>query len=386
MKLLLVAGTRPETIKMAPVLLALARQASVQAQLCLSGQHGRLAQEPLRFFGLAADHVLNHRPCGNLADTLARMTLKLGAVMDRQRPDRVLVHGDTLTAAAAAQAAYFRRIPVGHVEAGLRTYRRDMPWPEETIRCLVDDLCDLLFAPTETARDHLLAERTGGRVIVTGNTGIDALRVGTEQLEALQSQRRRRARKLILVTGHRRENIGEPLLRVCAVLRVLARRGDADIVLPVHPNPQVSALVREQLADFAGVRLVPPLGYGPFLSLLRRADLVLSDSGGVQEEAVALGRPLLILRDTTERPEALRAAGTTLVGTDPQRLLEAAEEALAIPRMAACRVLPNPFGDGLASERIVDTLLGRKVAEFSAPAEHGHAATAVPHAPLLAHG
>lgn len=369
MKVLSVIGTRPEAVKMAPALRALAAEPGITSRLSLSGQHGRLAREPLRFFGITPDHCLTLNRTYHLADAVAHMALKIGEVIDEEKPDRVLVHGDTATAAAAAQAAYFRRIPVGHVEAGLRSFRRDMPWPEETIRCLIDDQSDLLFAPTPAARDNLLAERSGGRILVTGNTGIDALQLGMEQLDRKAKDRAPSKRKLILVTGHRRENIGAPLHDVCDALLVLARRGDADIVLPVHPNREVAMLIRERLASSARVRLVPPLGYGTFLSLLRRADLVLSDSGGVQEEAVALGRPLLILREATERGEALLAPGTELTGTDPLRILAGAERALALPRVDVRRVLPNPFGDGLAAQRIVQTLLDRPVAEFNHPAE-----------------
>ena len=369
MKVLSVVGTRPEAVKMAPVLRAMAAEPAITSRLCLSGQHGRLAREPLRFFGITPDRCLSLDRTCHLADAVAHMALKIGRVIEGEKPDRVLVHGDTATAAAAAQAAYFRRIPVAHVEAGLRSFRRDMPWPEETIRCLIDDQSDLLFAPTPAARDNLLAERSGGRILVTGNTGIDALQLGMEQLGRRARARAGGARKLILVTGHRRENIGAPLHDVCDALLALARRGDADIVLPVHPNREVAALVHERLASSARIQLVPPLGYGTFLSLLRRADLVLSDSGGVQEEAVALGRPLLSLREATEGGEALLAPGTELTGTDPGRILDGAERALALPRVDVQRVLPNPFGDGRASHRIIQTLLEQPVAEFHHPAE-----------------
>jgi UDP-N-acetylglucosamine 2-epimerase (non-hydrolysing) len=374
-KLLAVIGTRPEAIKMAPLLLRLREEPGLDATLCVSGQHRELMDPVLRLFGIAPDLDLAlMAPGQSLNAFAARAIERLDAVLGDRRPDRILVHGDTTTAFAAAITAFHRGIPVAHVEAGLRTGDLARPFPEEMNRRAVDLVADLLFAPTERARRNLEAERVRGAIHVTGNTAVDAFELAMAKLESEEALRRSAdaelpklepGRRLLLVTGHRRESFGEGLRGVCAALRRLGGRGDLDIVYPVHLNPKVQGPVEEALADHPRVRLMPPLGFLAMVRLMQRADLILTDSGGIQEEAPSLGKPVLVTRDVTERPQAVESGRARLVGTEGDAIVAAVSELLddkgARARFAAG---PNPYGDGKASERIAAALLGRPFEEF----------------------
>jgi UDP-N-acetylglucosamine 2-epimerase (non-hydrolysing) len=379
MKVLTIFGTRPEAIKMAPVVRALGRDPAFDARVCVTGQHRGLLDGVLDAFGIVPDHDLGLMQTGQTLNGLsARAIAALDSVLEAEAPDRVLVHGDTTTAMAGALAAFHRGIPVGHVEAGLRTGDLARPFPEEMNRRVIDQMADHLYAPTRMAREALLAEGLGTRrIAVTGNTGIDALtlartRLATPGGAAATAELRRLhdpARKLLLVTSHRRENHGSGLSDICDALTRLARRDDLQIFFPVHPNPQVSGPVHARLGALPSVHLMEPLDYLPFVWALDAAHLVLTDSGGVQEEAPSLGTPVLVMRDVTERPEAVAAGTARLVGTDRDRIVAAVTHLLANPaehrRVAG---LPNPYGDGHATTRILDALRGRPVAEFDVPA------------------
>ena len=362
---LVVFGTRPEAIKMLPVISALEARARFRVVVCATGQHRDLVSPVLALFGRPADHDLGlmteDQPLPALT---ARVLSAVSAVIGETRPDLVLVHGDTATALAAALAAFQARIPLGHVEAGLRSFDLARPWPEEGNRIAIDCLADLLFAPTEGAAQNLQREYgRRGRILVTGNTGIDALLSVVRRLDtdpALRETVGRAlpaldpARRLILVTAHRRESFGGGLVGICRALAALAARGDVEIVWPLHPNPAVCGTVAAVLAGSTAVRLTEPVGYAEMVALMRRAALILTDSGGIQEEAPALGRPALVLRDITERPEALASGVVRLVGTDPARIL--AEAARLLDDAEAYAEAARPvfaYGDGRAAERIV---------------------------------
>jgi UDP-N-acetylglucosamine 2-epimerase (non-hydrolysing) len=370
-KLLVVVGTRPEAIKMAPVILALRREPGVAARLLVTGQHRDMVAPTLSAFGLAPDIDLALMTPDQSLNAFAGRAIEAldGAIADAA-PDRVLVQGDTSSALAAAIAAFHRRVPVGHVEAGLRTRNLASPFPEEMNRRTIDGLADLLFAPTASARAALEEEAVAGRILVTGNSGIDALQLMMRRLDE-DGELRAAAdavlpgvapgRKLVAVTVHRRESFGEGLRGICEALATLAGRDGIDIVYPVHLNPAVREPVAAALGEVDHIHLVPPLEHPALVRLMQRADLLLTDSGGIQEEAPSLGTPVLVLRDVTERPEAVEAGIVKLVGTDPRRIVAAAEAALAKGR---CPPASNPYGDGKASGRIVDALLGRPVSEF----------------------
>lgn len=372
MKILTVFGTRPEAIKMAPVVHELAARADCTQRVCVSGQHRELLDPVLDFFGIKPDHDL---AVMHEARTLDRVTAeiltRLTAVLEAEAPDLVLVHGDTNTTVGAALAAFYRRIPVGHVEAGLRTGNLQLPWPEEGNRRLVDTLASLLFAPTDSARDNLLREAARPEdIVVTGNTVVDALLFARHRLEtdpvlagriAARFARLDPRRRLILVTGHRRENFGPGLARICEALRDLSAREDCEVVYPVHLNPGVREPVEALLGSAASrVHLLPPLDYPEFVHLMMRAHLLLTDSGGIQEEAPSLGKPVLLMRDSTERPEALAAGVVRLVGTDRVRIVAETVRLLEddAAHAAMCRG-GNPFGDGRAAERIVAAIAAR---------------------------
>lgn len=377
-RLMAVIGTRPEAIKMAPLLLALRSEPAVEVGLCLSGQHRELLDPVLRLFGLKADADLELMAPGQSLNALAGAAFeRIDPLLAEIRPDRVLVHGDTTTAMAAALAAFHRGIPVAHVEAGLRTYDPTQPFPEEMNRRTIDLVADLLFAPTGLARNNLESERVAGKAFVTGNSAVDALLWGTGRLEADDGLRRaaddelptlREGRRLLLATGHRRESFGEGLREICTALRELARRGDVDIVYPVHLNPEVKGPVEAALANEDGVHLIPPLGYLAMVRLMQRADLILTDSGGIQEEAPSIGTPVLVTRAATERPEAIEAGMARLVGTETAAIVAAVAEVLDHgTERAHFGCGPNPYGDGKASERMVAGLLGRPFEEFRGP-------------------
>lgn len=364
MKVLSVFGTRPELIKLAPVLRAFrAAGDAFDVRVCVTAQHRDLLDPLLAFFGVTPDHDLDlMRPDQSLSDITARMIAGLAPVMAREQPDWVLVQGDTTTTMTAALSALYHRVRIGHIEAGLRTGRLDQPFPEEANRRLVAALADLHFVPTATARDNLLRERVpADRILVTGNTGIDALQWAVAQPPGDEADRLLRGvtGAILLVTAHRRESFGAPLEQICLALRDLADRyGPAlHVIYPVHPNPHVDGPVRRQLSGIANITLTSPVEYLTLVHLMNRARLVLTDSGGLQEEAPSLGIPVLVARETTERPEGIAAGTARLVGTDRARIVgEAArliDDAAEHAKMA--RAI-NPYGDGQAAGRIVAAL------------------------------
>jgi UDP-N-acetylglucosamine 2-epimerase (non-hydrolysing) len=360
MRVFVAAGTRPEAIKLAPVVLQLRRpEAGVDVLFCATGQHREMFDQVLPLFGLTADMNLDvMTPNQTLADVTASVLQRVTPALKEFAPDWVVVQGDTTTTMATALAAFYLRIPIAHVEAGLRTGDRFHPYPEEINRRIADTIGDLLFAPTELAAAHLRAEGIGpDRILVTGNTGIDALLRVAELPESAAVRpwlARAGAKRLVLVTTHRRENFGEPMIQVCLGLRTLAERfPDVHFLLPVHPNPNVRSLINAQLGSHHAFTLTPPLDYRDFVSVMKQSTLILSDSGGVQEEAPSLGKPVLVLRERTERQEAIDAGTAKLVGTDAKALVAEASKLLAdahVYRAMASR--RNPFGDGHASARI----------------------------------
>jgi len=368
---MVVFGTRPEAIKMAPVVSALKATPGVETLVCVTAQHRQMLDQVLELFGLVPDDDLDVMAPGQaLPDLFARILTGMSGVLAARRPDLVLVHGDTSTTFATAMAAFYARIPVGHVEAGLRTGDLQAPWPEEANRRLTAPLSSLHFAPTARARDNLLAEGLPVvQVHVTGNTVIDALLSVVARFDAdpaLAASLAARfpfldpSRKLVLVTGHRRENFGDGFEQICGAIADLAARGDTQVVYPVHLNPKVQEPVKRILGSVAGVHLIEPLDYLPFVYLMSRAHLLLTDSGGIQEEAPSLGKPVLVMRDTTERPEAVEAGTVRLVGTDRARIVaEAArllDDAAAHAAMARAH---NPYGDGRAAARIAAIIAGQ---------------------------
>ncbi|OYX14496.1 MAG: UDP-N-acetylglucosamine 2-epimerase (non-hydrolyzing) [Rhizobiales bacterium 32-66-8] len=375
MRILSVFGTRPEAIKMAPLVKAIAATPGLTSLVCVTGQHRTMLDQVLRLFAITPDADLEVMVANQTLNGLtARVLTALDPVLERLKPDRVLVHGDTTTALAAALCAFHRGIPVGHVEAGLRTYDLTQPWPEEMNRQVVDRLCDLLFAPTAMAGQNLAGEHVSGQVFVTGNTVIDALHAALAGIDADPGLSARLSeafaflspeRRLILVTGHRRENFGAGFLDVCDALAALSERGDVDILYPVHLNPNVREPVHARLSGHPRVHLIAPQDYLPFVYLMRRASIVLTDSGGVQEEAPALGKPVLVMRDVTERPEAVSAGTVELVGTDAQRIVAAVSRLLDEPaHYEKFARRSNPYGDGQACARIVAALRGTPFAPF----------------------
>ena len=376
MKVLSIFGTRPEAIKMAPLVTALQNEPQIQSVVCVTGQHREMLDQVLALFELKAQHDLDIMvPNQTLNGLYARLISRVDGVLEAEKPDCVLVHGDTSTASACALASFHRRVRIGHVEAGLRTGNLAMPFPEEMNRRVVDAIGDLLFAPTAESRSNLLREHLAGSITVTGNTVIDALAMTCAKLTAGSALTRmlqtRYAwldpnRRLLLVTGHRRESFGEGFRNICAALAELARRADLQIVYPVHLNPQVRGVVMAELSGLANVHLIDPLDYLDFVWFMQRAHLILTDSGGVQEEAPYLGKPVLVMRDVTERPEAVRAGTVALVGTDTRRIVTEVHRLLDDPELhSAFSRRINPYGDGKASARIVDALCGRAVSEFS---------------------
>lgn len=364
-KVLLIFGTRPEAIKLCPVLLDLRRRAGkFQVKCCVTAQHRQLLDQVLRVFGVEPDYDLNlMQPGQTLAQSSARILAALEEVITAERPDIVLVQGDTTTTFCGALAAFYSRIPVGHVEAGLRTGDLTQPFPEELNRVLTTRLSTLHFAPTESAARNLLRENVpADRIVVTGNTGIDAVlqvsgKLRTGELAGIDWPRLDPSRRLLVVTAHRRENHGPPLQAICEALSHLAWRGDVQIVIPVHRNPNIAGPVEQLLGSHPAILLCEPLEYVPFVDLMRRAYLLITDSGGIQEEGPSLGKPVLVMREKTERPEAVEAGTVKLVGTDAARIVRETEILLEnraeFERMSRAH---NPYGDGHASERIGDAL------------------------------
>ncbi|MDH5835445.1 non-hydrolyzing UDP-N-acetylglucosamine 2-epimerase [Luteimonas kalidii] len=366
---MVVFGTRPEAIKMAPVVAALRATDAMDVCVAVTAQHREMLDQALALFRIVPDDDLDlMQPGQSLSALTARILEGMDEVISRRRPDVVLVHGDTTTTLATALAAFYHRVPVAHVEAGLRTGDLDAPWPEEANRKLTDALARWHFAPTERSRANLEAEGVPGEHIhVVGNTVIDALVMATDrirrapQLEAALAARfpfLEAGKRLVLATGHRRENFGQGFEQICLALRAIAARGDVQVVYPVHLNPSVQEPVYRLLGDQPGIHLIEPLDYLPFVYLMSRAHLVITDSGGIQEEAPALGKPVLVMRDTTERPEALEAGTARLVGTASTRIVEAAFQVLDDPAAhAAMAQARNPYGDGRAADRIASIML-----------------------------
>ncbi len=367
-RVLVVFGTRPEAIKMLPVLEELRRRPCLDAIACSTGQHREMLDQALTSFGVVCDIDLGLMQRGQgVARLAARAVLAVTEVLERVRPDLVLVQGDTTTALAAGMAAHYAGIAVGHVEAGLRSFDHRRPWPEEFNRIAVDAMASLLFAPTEGAAANLRAEpNRRGRVLVTGNPGIDALLASARRLEADAALCARvdaglpalaGGRRMLLATAHGRESLGGGFEGICDGLLAIAERGDVDLVCPVHPNPEVRAVLARRLGGRPGVHLIPPVDHLAMVRLMFRASIVLTDSGGMQEEAPALGRPVLVLREVTERPEAVEAGAARLVGTDPAAIR--AEAARLLDDPAAYRAMARPvfpYGDGSAATRIADAI------------------------------
>jgi UDP-N-acetylglucosamine 2-epimerase (non-hydrolysing) len=381
-RILSVFGTRPEAIKMAPLVQRLDADPDVESIVCVTGQHGSMLAQVLEFFRIVPHYDLALMTANQTLNGLAsRLMASLDDVFERARPDRVLVHGDTTTASMAALAAFHRRIPVGHVEAGLRTGDLQQPWPEEMNRRVVDVVSDLMFAPTSGSKAHLARESLSGRAVVTGNTVIDALHETLARLAddtALRASLEARmdfldaSLPVLLVTGHRRESFGAGFENICAALAEIAGSNDVQIVYPVHLNPNVRGPVQRTLGGRRNVHLIEPLDYVGFVWLMQRASIILTDSGGVQEEAPALGKPVLVMREVTERPEAVLAGTVRLVGTRRESIVHAVNALLRDPlAFGDFTRRINPYGDGRASERIVACLTGRAFDEFDdAPAHH----------------
>lgn len=365
---LLVFGTRPEAIKMAPVVAALRSSTLLAVKVCVTAQHRQMLDQVLDLFHIEPDYDLNLMRAGqDLSDITSRVLQELRPVLADCKPDIVLVHGDTTTAMAAALAAFYARIPVGHVEAGLRTDDIYSPWPEEMNRRIVSRIAAIHFAPTISSRTNLTKEGCDSTTIhVTGNTVIDALldvvkRLDDDSPEIISLAQKlsflENGKRTILVTGHRRENFGSGFENICLALKRLAERGDVNVVYPVHLNPNVREPVNRLLGDAPGVHLIEPLEYLPFAYLMRASYLILTDSGGIQEEAPSLGKPVLVMRDNTERPEAVAAGTVQLVGTDANRIYAATARLLDDPNAyQAMSESHNPYGNGQASQLIRQVL------------------------------
>jgi UDP-N-acetylglucosamine 2-epimerase (non-hydrolysing) len=370
-----VFGTRPEAIKMCPLVHALSADPRFTVKTCVTAQHREMLDQVLALFNITPDFDLNvMRPGQDLAGLTNRVIDGMNNLFLAHKPDRILVHGDTTTSFAASLAAFYHQIPIGHVEAGLRTWNLYGPWPEEANRQLTGVIADMHFAPTEQARANLHKNNVSDMAIwVTGNTVIDALQFTSKQVTQAATfpaefsplltsdGQRPEGRKMLLVTGHRRENHGEGMQNICTALRSLAERNpNLDIVYPVHMNPKVREPVNAMLGDLPNVHLLAPQDYVPFVMLMNFADIILTDSGGIQEEAPSLGKPVLVMRDETERPEAVAAGTVKLVGNQTAVIIDAVETLLTdramYTRMSQAN---NPYGDGFACQRIVDALASR---------------------------
>lgn len=371
LKVLAVFGTRPEAIKMAPVVHALAKAVGIDAKVCVTAQHRQMLDQVLDLFKIKPDFDLDlMKPGQDLTDITSNVLLGMRTVFEQWRPDWVLVHGDTTTTLATSLAAYYDKIKVGHIEAGLRTGNIYSPWPEEMNRRIAGAISAVHFSPTETAKANLLREGVDERyIIVTGNTVIDALldvvqRIRTDAVLISDMERRfaflNKSQKLILVTGHRRENFGDGFLNICAALAEISKRDDVQITYPVHLNPNVQEPVNRLLGSNPNIHLIEPQDYLPFVYLMDKAYLILTDSGGIQEEAPSLGKPVLVMRDTTERPEAVNAGTVKLVGTDKQKIITETglllNDSSDYKRMSLAH---NPYGDGQAASRVTKFLLNR---------------------------
>lgn len=369
-KILCIFGTRPEAIKMAPLVKALEHDARFDAKVCVTAQHREMLDQVMTVFAISPDFDLNIMKTGQgLIELVTGILTKLQTVFEEFQPDIVLVHGDTATTAAASLAAYYNSIPVGHVEAGLRTNNLWSPWPEEGNRKITGATATFHFAPTEMAKSNLLRENiAANQIFVTGNTVIDALHMAKGLLKNQQDMQEQLSEKFsfvdpnkkkLLVTGHRRESFGDGFEQICVALHQIAQKfkDDLDIVYPVHLNPNVQEPVNRILANMTNVHLIAPLDYLPFIYLMDKSDIILTDSGGIQEEAPSLGKPVLVMRDTTERPEAVEAGTVKLVGTRTESIVanvsDLIENTSAYEKMSFAH---NPYGDGRACKRICEIL------------------------------
>ena len=372
LRVMVVFGTRPEAVKLAPVIKALKLHSDeIQTTVCITAQHRQMLDQVLDAFQITPDIDLDlMRPDQSLSELTARIFTDLDPVLQTHQPDWLLIQGDTTTVMAAALLGYYHHISVGHVEAGLRTHDKWQPFPEEVNRRLAGVLADLHFAPTENNRQNLLREGVPDEnIAVTGNPAIDALRIIAEQPAPPEAESLLRqagiqtgGRRLVLITAHRRENFGAPIRDICGAIQNLAQhyRDSVTFIYPVHLNPNIQEPVYELLSDIENILLLPPLDYLPLIHLMKHADLILTDSGGIQEEAPSFGIPTLVLRERTERQEGVNAGTLKLVGTDPDRIFTEAQRLLDDPQAhAAMAGAVNPYGDGHASERIVSALLAR---------------------------
>ncbi|MCK9045382.1 UDP-N-acetylglucosamine 2-epimerase (non-hydrolyzing) [Haemophilus influenzae] len=369
MKILTVFGTRPEAIKMAPLVNQLKEHPQIVSKVCVTGQHREMLDQVLSLFEIEPDYDLNiMRESQTLQSVTTSIIEKLTPILEEFQPHYILVHGDTTTTFAASLAAFYQKIPVGHVEAGLRTQNIYSPWPEEANRCLTSMLTSLHFAPTETAKHNLIAEsKKPEGIIITGNTVIDALLIVTEKLKdpILRNQMEeyfpftKHDKKIILITAHRRENHGDGIKNIgLAILELAQKYTEFEFVLPLHLNPNVRRPLLEMLSGIENVHLIEPQEYLPFVYLMSCSHIILSDSGGVQEEAPSLGKPVLVMRDTTERPEAVAAGTVKLVGSDTDTIVKEFSLLIDNPYLyEKMSMAKNPYGDGMASHRIVETLL-----------------------------
>ena len=377
MKILSIFGTRPEAIKMAPLALALAAAPDIESRVCVTAQHREMLDQVLHLFNLIPDYDLNlMKPGQTLNSITADVVTHLKPVFEDFEPDLVLVHGDTTTTLASSLAAYYNQIPVGHVEAGLRTSDIYSPWPEEINRQLTSRICSLHFAPTKQAAENLIQEGIDqAKIFITGNTVVDALLMKSEQLQAdatravLVNNELIKAgyeinpeRRFILITGHRRESFGEGFRQICQALKTLALTNpDLDIVYPLHLNPNVQEPVNKLLSESKNIHLIEPLQYDSFVYMMMNCSFIITDSGGVQEEAPSLGKPVLVMRDKTERPEAMDAGTVKLVGSNAERIISEAQILLDDPqeyeRMAQAH---NPYGDGSACQKIIQIIHNTK--------------------------
>jgi len=377
-KVLLVFGTRPEAIKMAPLILAFQKYSqNIEAKVCVTAQHREMLDQVLKIFDITPDYDLNiMKPGQDLYDVTSNILLGMKEVLIEYQPDIVLVHGDTTTTIASALSAFYQKIPVGHVEAGLRTGDIYSPWPEEANRKLTGVLTKYHFAPTQTSQNNLMTEGVkADDIYVTGNTVIDALLWVLEKIENTETLKKELSQKIlaqfsafesknkfVLITGHRRENFGQGFLDMCSGIKTLAQtHPDINFVYPVHLNPNVQKPVMELLSGIKNIYLIDPLDYEPFVFLMSRSYLILTDSGGIQEEAPSLGKPVLVMRDTTERPEAIDAGTVKLIGTNTENIITEVNRLLKDPiEYESMSKAHNPYGDGKACERIIKILLEEK--------------------------
>lgn len=370
-KNLIVFGTRPEAIKMAPLVKEFQKDKSFETKVCVTAQHREMLDQVLEFFDITPDYDLNlMKPNQNLYSLTADIITEMKAVLEDFKPDYVYVHGDTTTTMASSIAAFYAGAQVCHVEAGLRTHNKRSPFPEEINRQVAGRICDFHFAPTEASRQNLLRENIqDADILVTGNTVIDALFESSNRVKDLENSEINRlkelvdpTKKLILVTGHRRENHGQGFINICQALKEVALSNtDVQIIYPVHLNPNVKKPVYEILSEVNNIHLIDPLAYPAFVWLMNESYLIITDSGGVQEEAPSLGKPVLVMRDTTERPEAVDAGTVILVGTDTDKIVKEAQDLLSnVDRYQQMSGLHNPYGDGKACERIVNFIKNLK--------------------------